>query len=281
MTIPKRQHYIPRMLLDGFTDPEGWLYWRRLDVDDKSIRPARPPELFRKKYLYSIVSEAGDKDPKIELRLSQIEGDAGRVIQRMVENVRAGRIPNLTSAEMHIWYHFLLLQWRRTPETQQSVASDEVMSEMFDETVAELRAAFPERGAEIDALDTSDSRTRSIRNARAESLLGQKETVVEVLARRGIAIVQVRKPSKSFIIGSRPVVKLNPVGQTDLNHPDVQMWLPIAADIAVGVGNATDRTALYHAEDHHVRQLNLAIAKQSGIIAGRSPQLVRSLAAGR
>lgn len=278
---PKRHHYVPQMLLNGFTDPEGWLHWCRLGGNDKSVRRARPLELFQKKHLYSVISKAGDKDLRIERELSQIEGDAGQVVKRIAESVRAGRVPDLTPAEKHIWYNFFLLQWRRTPEAQQSAASDVDMLAMFDETIAELRAAFPERGAEIDALDTPDGRARAVRNARAESVLGLNEEVVEVLQRRDISILRVERPNKSFIVGSRPVVKLSVAGQSNLANPIVEMWLPIASDIAVGVGDATGQTNLYPANDHAVRRLNILTAMQSQVIAARSPELIRSVATRR
>lgn len=279
--LPKRHHYVPQMLLDGFADADGWLHWCRLDIDDKIVRPARPLELFQRKHLYSILSEAGEKDPDIELRLSRMESDTGPVIRRIVESVRAGRIPELAPAEKHIWYNFFHMQWRRTPEAQQSAASDEDMAQIFDETVEDLRSAFPERRAEIDALDTPANRARSIRNARAESVFGSNENVIDVLERRDISILRITKPGKSFIVGSRPVVKLSVAGQSDLSNPIVEMWLPIAADIAIGVGDATGRTTLYPVDAQGVRRLNIAKAMQSRVIAGRSPQLVRSIATRR
>jgi hypothetical protein len=279
--LPKRQHYVPQMLLEEFTDTEGWLHWCRLDADDTTVRPARPLELFQKKHLYSIISGTGEKNPGIELQLSRLESDTRPVIRRIVENVRTGRVPELTPAEKHIWYNFFLMQWRRTPEAQQSAASDEDMRAMFDETVAELRSAFPARRAEIDALDTPANRARSIRNARAESVLESGESVIEVLERRGISVLRVTNPGKSFIVGSRPVVKLSVAGQSDLSNPIVEMWLPVASDVAVGVGDATGLITLYPVDQHGVRRLNVATAMQSGVIAGRSPQLVRSIAARR
>lgn len=30
MSVPKRHHYVPQMILNGFTDSDGWLHWCRL-----------------------------------------------------------------------------------------------------------------------------------------------------------------------------------------------------------------------------------------------------------
>lgn len=278
MTNPKRHHYVPQMLLNSFTDEEGWLHWCRRDEDEPVIRPARPSELFLKNHLYSIIAAGGGKDPAIEIALSKLETKTVPVVQKMIEAARAERLPDLTEEEKYIWYHFFSMQWRRTPESQQSAASDDEISAMFDDSIARLRELLPRRRNDIDALDTDEGRTRTIRNVRAESLTQFSDNVAAVLAQRGIGILGIRKPNRSFIVGSRPVVKFTIKGQSDLRNPIVEMWLPIAYDVAVGVGNATGQTSLYFAdEDEPIRRLNLAIAKQSRIIAARSADLVRSI----
>jgi len=267
------------MLLNGFTDADGWLHWCRLDQPDIVVRPARPLELFQKKHLYSIITAGGGKDPSIEIGLSKLETDTVPVLQQIADSARANQVPELSDYQKSIWYQFFSMQWRRTPETQQISASDEDIAAMFDDSVQNLRKVFPERTAEIDALDTPAGRERTIRNVRAQSLTRFSESVIGVLQRRGITILRIRKPNKSFIVGSRPVVKLTVAGQSDLTNPIVEMWLPIASDIAVGVGNGTGATSLLFLDDERpIRQLNLAIAQQSRIIAARSPQLVTSIA---
>lgn len=103
-----------------------------------------------------------------------------------------------------------------------------------------------------------------------------------MLERRGITILTVTRPNKRFIIGSRPVVKLTKRGRTDLSDRNVEMWLPIAADVAVGAGRGDGGISLFHVDDGAViRHLNLAIASQSRTIAASSATLVRSIANAR
>lgn len=282
MSVPKRHHYVPRMLLSGFTDSEGWLYWCRHRDDAKTIRRARPAELFHKNHLYSTLSESGIKDPMIENALSVLESEAVGVLQAILGSARSGKVPVLSPEHKRLWYRFFLMQWRRTPETQHSNTSDAEALLMVEEIIDDLRAAAPHRLAEIDKLATPEAKARTVRNVRVQTLMQSSAEVMSVLERRGIAVLRIAKPNKSFIVGSRPVVKLTTPGRADLNDTAVEMWLPIASDIAVGVGRGDGGVSLHLAMDGApVRQLNESIARQSGTIAAGSEALVRSIADAR
>lgn len=279
MPIPKRHHYVPEMILNGFTDRDGWLHWCRHSEDSATIRRARPSELFHQNHLYSTLSESGIKDPAMEFLLSAIETDAASVVTEILCEAREGRFPALSPAQKGIWYLFFLLQWRRTPEGQRSATSEAEALRMVDEILEELRTIAPNRLQEIETLSTAEAKARTVRNVRVRTLLAFSNEVMGVLERRGIAVLKVRDRRKSFIVGSRPVVKLSQSGRTHLDDPSVEMWLPIASDVAVGVGKGDGQVSLHYTLDEKpVRQLNLAIAKQSGTIAACSPALVRSIA---
>lgn len=279
MSVPKRHHYVPQMILNGFADADGWLYWCKHREKPTMVRRARPAELFLQNHLYSTLAESGIKDPSMERALSVLESEAVGVIDAITGPARRGQSPVLSHRQMRLWYLFFLMQWRRTPENQRACTSDEEASRMIDELLDELRAALPHRLAEIETYATPEAKARTIRNVRVQSLLGFRANVMGVLERRGIAVLRICQPSKQFIVGSRPVVKLTAPGCTDLSDPRVEMWLPVAADIAVGVGAGDGGITLVHTRDETpVRQLNLSIAKQSETIAAGSAALVRSIA---
>ncbi|PTQ58609.1 uncharacterized protein DUF4238 [Sphingomonas aurantiaca] len=278
MSVPKRHHYVPQMILNGFADADGWLYWCNHREKPSTVRRARPAELFLQNHLYSTRAQSGIKDPSMERALSVLENEAVGVIAALTGPARRGQIPVLSQEQMRLWHLFFLMQWRRTPENQRACTSDEEASRMIDELLDELRAALPHRLAEIETYATPEAKARTIRNVRVQSLLGFRANVMGVLERRGIAVLRICQPRKQFIVGSRPVVKLTAPGSTDLNDPRVEMWLPVAADIAVGVGAGDGGITLVHTTDETpVRQLNLSIAKQSGTIAAGSVALVRSI----
>ncbi|MBZ9851363.1 DUF4238 domain-containing protein [Mesorhizobium sp. CA14] len=280
MSVPKRHHYVPQMLLNGFTDSEGWLHWCRPSDRPVTVRRARPPELFHQNHLYSTLSDTGTKDPAMEHALSILESEAAGVVQSILLPARAGKLPALTHEQKLLWYTFFLTQWRRTPETQRANVSDAEALRMIEETLDELRQVAPHRANEIEALATPEAKARTMRNVRVQTI-GQQPSVelMRVLQRRGIAILRIAQPNKRFIIGSRPVVKLTTQNSTDLNDLTVEMWLPLASDVAVGVGQGDGNVSLHHTVDERpVRQLNIAIARQSGTIAAASGALVKSIA---
>lgn len=282
MSIPKRHHFVPQMILNEFADQEGWLYWCRHRENPTMVRRARPAELFLQNHLYSTVEASGVKDPSMEKVLSVLEAEAVGVIDAITGPARRGRVPVLSPDQMRVWYLFFLMQWRRTPENQLACTSDEEASQMIDELLDELRVALPDRHSEIASHATPEAKARTIRNVRVQSLLGFTTNVMGVLERRGIAVLRNCQPNKQFIVGSRPVVKLTQPGCTDLNDPKVEMWLPVSADVAVGVGTGDGKISLFQTQDASaVRQLNLSIAKQSSTIAAGSPELVKSIANAR
>ncbi|TIL32967.1 DUF4238 domain-containing protein [Mesorhizobium sp.] len=282
MSVPKRHHYVPQMILNGFTDSDGWLHWCRLRERPVTVRRARPLELFHQNHLYSTLSETGAKDPAMEHALSVLESEAVGVVQSILVPAREGRLPVLTSEQKRLWYIFFLTQWRRSPETQRANVSDAEALRMVEDTLDELRQAAPHRLDEMEALATADAKARTVRNVRVQTIGQPSAEVMRVLERRGIAILRIVQPKKSFIVGSRPVVKLTAPNRTDLNDPTVEMWLPIASDVAVGAGQGDGKISLQDTVDERpVRQLNIAIAGQSGTIAAGSAALVKSIANAR
>jgi hypothetical protein len=215
----------------------------------------------------------------MERHLSVLEGEAAEVVAEIIAATREGRAATLSPAQKRIWHVFFLTQWRRNPEAQRAVISDNDALEMLDEIIDDAWTLLPTRRSQIEALATPQGKERILRNVRVDALKQLSANVMDVLERRGITILRIIKTDKSFIVGSNPIVKFTPNGHTDLSDPIVEMWLPIASDVAAGVGRGDGGVNLLFLDDHApVRQLNSAIAAQSSVIAGASPTLVQSLA---
>lgn len=92
MNKPWRHHFIPQLLLRGFTDGNGSMYYFDREEPHKSIQYNTPKALFFEKHLYSTIDyETGDLDVSLELFFAKIEDRAARIIDKIVTAARAGK----------------------------------------------------------------------------------------------------------------------------------------------------------------------------------------------
>ncbi len=177
---------------------------------------------------------------------------------------------------------YFYLQWKRVPDVQKAVTPDAEASAMMDRLLAELRQQLPDRSAEIDALDTPEARRRTLHNARVGSVTTIANDTNSVMRSRGFGVLRIGLPNKQFVIASRPILKLNPVGQSYLGDPIVEMWLPIAPDVAIGLcGRKGEKIFGKISDPAWVRAFNLGLIAQSTSFAGPTPKLIHSLATAR
>jgi len=123
--------------------------------------------------------------------LSQLEA-ADRVLSRIVNAARCYTKPELTQGEQTTWAAFLAVQWRRVLDIHLTftvtVTADEEVERSLDDLMAELRETQPHLAHELDALDTSDNRMRTIERARVGSLASVSRAVMDAILSRGLAM---------------------------------------------------------------------------------------------
>lgn len=277
MNLPKRHHYVPELLLKRFVDDAGWLHHYDKRRHDLGVRRSRPRELFFENHLYSEIDASGAKDPSLEHELARIEAIAEPLIERIVASARIGETPGVSIRELEAWAHFFQLQWKRVPDTRHRTVSPTEALDMINETLRDARRLFPNRAAEVDELSTPEAKARIIRNARIGSLRHRSREAISILLQRGLAILRITHPRKQFITGSSPVVKLTIQGRSNLADPRVEMWMPLAPDVAIGVGTGGEKLLTLD-KGAPVRLLNSAIAETGVAIAGASSALISSLA---
>jgi hypothetical protein len=275
----KQHHYIPEAFQARFADSAGRLHHFSRVRPELGVGYTTPNNLFKKNHLYSVTDAAGLRAAPFETELSTIEGRASLLVAKIVASARAGRKPGLSLVERNLWDRYFLLQWRRVPEVhRQSSVLENAEGEVLD-LLAEFRQRWPNRGDEIDALSTAAEVKRLAQNARVDALAREMPEARAALAGRGLAIVHITDPRRSFILGSLPVVKLTKPGCTDLRDFEVEMWMPVSSDTMVGVGLLPGTELYIPTRDiRMIRAINTAITSQSAIIAGRSGVQIRSLA---
>lgn len=275
--IPKRHHYIAEQLQKRFVDHDGWLYAydeRHLDI---GIRRTKPRDVFVEGHLYSQIAANGAKDVALELAFSKLEGEIDPVIEKIVTAARQREKPSLTPDEKRAWDIFFYYQWKRVPDRRSRTEFN--FEESLNETVREYEAKVrPLTASERASIESPAEKARLLQNAwvTATGLAG--EDALDALAQRGLGIILIEKSNCSFVIGSSPIVKFTHPGRTDLRDPTVEMWMPIAYDVAVTTYGIAGEEQMGPADpERHVRNINSAIFEQSTVVASRSEKLIASL----
>lgn len=277
--IPKRHHFVPIMLLENFVDAEGWLHIHRRQNPLLDVHRVRPNNAFLESDLYSLINIDGHRDPTLERQLSIIEGVVAGIFDQIITEARQGKAPSLSPQEIEQVLIYQHLQWKRTPDVQRGVTSDAAGFQMIDSLLADIEAKFPNRTAEIASFRQADSQRRILHNARVGSVTGLSSEALSAMRSRGLAVMHITARNKQFIIASQPMLKLTRPGRTHLADPVVELWFPIAPDIAIGLGTGRGKPTLWPMSDSSwLRSFNRGLAEQSSSFAASSPDLIRSLA---
>ena len=282
MTNPVRHHFVPQMIIRNFTDEHGWLHGWDMKRPARGVFRSRPENVFFENHLYSIYDKAGAMVPTAESDLSRLEGVIGPIIRKIIQAARSHQLPGLSPTERAWWDLFFFVQWKRVPDQQKTSMTDAALLEQFDVICARLLRDHPERRAEIESLASPAKRAQMLKNVRVGTVVDPGRRVPEALASRGLTLLTIPAGHRSFLLGSRPVVKLNIRGAADLTDERSEVWLPIAPDVAVGPGKRDQWEQGFTLEEAKpIRDLNEATWGQSSMVVGRSPDLVRSLASRR
>ena len=278
MSKPKRHHYIPQMILKRFMDLDGILHVFDKRFPEKGVQKRTARNLFVEGDFYTQFDDGGTKDVSVETEyLAPLEGKASPVIEKIVNAARRGVRPNLSPAEKDIWVNFSYNQFVRVPETREKFTKEtrqDIRREI--DFIGQFR---PFSDFEQSILDDEETMDRLFRNGSIRSVqLPTPTEVYEVLSEKHIcaAVIRQPKPKRSFCIGSNPVVKLSNPGQSHLADPSVEVWLPIARDVAVSPCPG-ERDQVISVRDRHVKSINRSVFQQSTVIAGCSRELIESL----
>ncbi|WP_366655292.1 DUF4238 domain-containing protein [Fodinicurvata sp. EGI_FJ10296] len=282
MTTPKKHHFVPQMLLRNFCDVDGKIWHYNKKFGKRRVISANPESIFFNTNLYRI--ETGqNNDLSAERYFSHMEGLAKPVIDKMCISARNGKIPALTDEDKKIWNMFLFLQWKRTPDSLSELKENVDMEVLINDCINDFGKIYRSLADEERRnYFTTNVKQRMSNNAWIMAIGHFGPEVEAAIRDMSIAIAVIRKSKKSFIIGSRPVAKLTPPSTSHLGHPGVEVWLPVASDVAIGIFAGKGKDLVIQLNDFEwLREFNFSIYIQSTVIAGRSERLVKSLITAR
>lgn len=266
------------MLQQRFTNRKGLLFFFDKRFPEKGILATKPKNLFVVGHLYTITDDKGVKDFSLERYLATLENEANRLIERIVVAARNSLLPKLTNDEKAIWDLFFYYQLKRVPDVYDDI---DIVND-FENYIQQRLAKFEKKYRPVTAEERTHMQdplvlARMKQNAKVMAITYPGKEMLGILRNKGLGIAITHKPRKSFVIGSRPIVKLTYPGREHLSDPSVEMWFPIARDVAVTPALPKGEEKLVAIKDFDVRAINASIYEQSTLIAGRSEELIRSL----
>lgn len=235
-----------------------------------------PNNLFVKRDLNSTVDKHGPISAELEMWYSQLEGAIKPLTDKIINEARRGRRPLLSVAERDLWDLFFYHQQKRAPDIYDRLGVGDEFEQLLPQHLAEYEKRHgPLSDARRTEVLSPDARARIKQNAsvRARSMLNSE--VRDALAMRGIAI-GIAPRRRSFVLGDYPTSRRGP--SSNITHPDAELWLPIAPDVAISPWGPPRSEYLAHIHGDHVRSVNMAILENSNVIAGPACQLITSLA---
>jgi hypothetical protein len=269
---PKNHHFVAQMHASRFTDADGML-WAYIKKTGKLFR-GPPKSVFAETHLYTIEGPDGKKDTSFESALSKLESAANPVIGKLVDAARAGGEIGLTAAERETWDHYVYIQWKRVPDVHAKIATSKEQEDRLDEIFSQARAQGGDIAAQAEALDNPVERKRILQGGKVKALELDPGTVRAALASRGVVVLRITAPGQSFAIGSLPIVRKE-------GHPldaDAEVWLPVASDVAVGIGGPPGAVTFVSIDDPvAIHAMNRVTAGQSSTFAAASKALVETL----
>ena len=288
------------MLLKRFVDDDGFIWVH----DGENMYKTNPGNVFSIGHLYT-KSEFGNapkgssydgfldsiqKSFEYEARLSEIETEAEPVVQRIIDQARNGRCPELSVDFREAWKRFYVAMARRTPEAQERVSKSKGHRDVFHEAA---KGIADQVGYELPTAEElyQDPRVSVLKklvmsNTNAKFAAGDDPNIETETNRfsleTGVCVIVIGIPKRSFVIGSHGLTMLEDEVASKVGAVS---WLPIAHDVAVGATAFPDREFLVVLDNSNdgemlISAFNRATADRSKIIAGRCQALVRSLVQG-
>ena len=296
MSIPKRHHTTPIMLIKNFVDSDGFLHVGWPNYIDRSIARMKPHQALVRTHFHTFTKQDGSQDTHVETRLSDQESLWTPIVNKIIQQIdtsqdQFGQYISLDRIELNLmkWLVFIQL-WRSSDDYK-----DEKMNKLlegvlssfetkFGITVSQLSELNPEQKLSNDDLSTMKNNARV--SVIASALNGEPSSL-KIVMRKNLAVCVIRNPNKSFISGSNPVVN-NSTEQKPLYHPESCLFLPIANHVSLQLMNTEvieptmrDGAVVYPPNNQWIRSLNVSITRQSETIVGRNRQLIESLCQNR
>ena len=262
----KRQHIVPRFLLDHFANTEGKLHCFDKERDKKY--QSSPSNALVKKHIYTVKHRDRADSYVMEEELAKREGNASGIIKHIIDSARKRMDPSLSRSDKEMLDDFVLLQWRRVLERLRELEANS-RDEIMEEALGRAERVFPDREvrSEVGLIE----RDRIFRNSCIRALAFPPP---EWLSTKGLVVLLSPPGNPSLIIGSNPVL----LAGNDRRGPDGEVMLPVASDVAISLaGKAGQERLVVDDRARNVRDINTHVFRQSDVVAAASHRALGGL----
>lgn len=290
----KRQHYLPRFYLAGFTGADGCVAVYDREADQ--VRRQQPINTGLDGHLYTVVDDQGRKRYELEDVLSKIESDAAQHLPKLV----AGQ--PLSAAARGTIAHFAGVMAVRTPDFISSIrhANGELLKHVSRFALSSEEMALSQlrqmpKYADLEEVELRRMAGDLVRftaegeydietghEAAMITALPLADDLASVFFERNWTVFQAPKDSAFLacdaglmVQGLGPRRHRYPLGH---GSPDALTFLPINSQFALGMWGAGQDTFIKKIDGAKVRQLNVSLARRSKrFVIARDDALVRSI----
>lgn len=276
--LPRGNHYIAKMLLENFTDGQGYIHF--LNKRKNKTYRTKPNNAFVETRRYIRYSEDGVQDNfEIEDVLSKIEGDAAPVLKIIIAAARELCLPGLFLNEQKAWKHFYFTSHMRTPkgasQILDEITSEEALSEALNSILDDVARSPLSRGIQDRSLLRRKLQRMVKHNVAADVAVARPLHIQEELrkhaAQVGLIIGVVHDLTTELIIGSCATAEVFPRSTTERIQG---LWLPISYDVAISISDHPDGEHIWELTAMEVQQMNKATFQHSETIGARSAHLL-------
>lgn len=293
---PKRQHFLPRFHLEGFAR-QGLV--AVYDREKSEIRLQQPVNTGVIGHFYTMEDEQGRKRFEIEQLLSEYEGKAKPVVERLAAGEE---VDDDQRTDLAI---FIALGAMRTPDIVESLQQmnsglvERVMRTMYgsvEQVLQDLRRDEANTGKtnaelEIEARIMVDiaHQVGVVKTSSKWAISMAMKMALEIaptLAGRDWRILHRDHAAKSFVTTDAPVVLTTIAprptsfwGGVGYGNADALVIFPLTESCVLTMFGNSGRFQHRQADRDRIRQINLAVASRcKRFVVGRDEKLVESLA---
>lgn len=292
---PKRQHFLPKFYLDGFTSKEGMLALYDRELDETRIQ--QPINTGVIGHFYTLEDSEKRKRFELEELLCEYESKASKIITKLAakEDISADE-----RIDMSIFIAFAAF---RTPDMVDSLKlfnSDyigKIAKRMFSD-VQEVKAnILKKRGLSVSDKELNKEANELISFANSESYeittkhkwaistaMEMAFEVAPILAGRDWIVTHRDSYKKSFVTTDSPVVLTTVIPRKNsfygigFANTDALVVFPLTESCVLLIFGNNGGLAHRFADTQHVRSINLTLADRcQRFVIGREETLILSL----